>query len=387
MGQIKNMLIEAEDKENLLSTLDMALKNKKFEYVDTSEAVANIFHLINQLEKREHNSFEYINLLSDILPDEIQDIARQICEIAFRDNKPEADEAKKQALVSELTKHLKRTGYKTDLDLIRQKKLYNSVEYYAKRISEAEQERDELQKRLVELQKETERNNQSSERERKAQALRIESIEQSLGKANQQISLYQSELEKKKKQENAVAEWNSKIKSVFTEMKSYLAPIKEEHNRLKYLFYLYLALTIIVIAIIMVLEIVICYKFRDAQDFPSWRDYIFIMLPIPVGGALLWAFISQLNRAQRQLVILAKHIHEIEYVEGLLTSLNSLSTDINDSMKRINAAIDRLLDNHLSSQENSCHYDEAAIIKEEKKDMIPYDLVLKLISEIKGLTK
>lgn len=170
-------------------------------------------------------------------------------------------------------------------------------------------------------------------------------------------------------------------------MKSYLAPIKEEHNRLKYLFYLYLALTIIVIAIIVMLEIVICYKFRDAQDFPSWRDYIFIMLPIPVGGALLWAFISQLNRAQRQLVILAKHIHEIEYVEGLLTSLNSLSTDINDSMKRINAAIDRLLDNHLSSQENSCHYDEAAIIKEEKKDMIPYDLVLKLISEIKGLTK
>ncbi len=117
MGQIKNMLIEAEDKENLLSTLDMALKNKKFEYVDTSEAVANIFYLINQLEKMEHNSFEYINFLSDILPDEIQDIARQICEIAFRDNKPEADEAKKQALVSELTKHLKRTGYKTDLIL------------------------------------------------------------------------------------------------------------------------------------------------------------------------------------------------------------------------------------------------------------------------------
>ncbi|MCM0322982.1 hypothetical protein J8K89_08005 [Bacteroides fragilis] len=55
-------------------------------------------------------------------------------------------------------------------------------------------------------------------------------------------------------------------------------------------------------------------------------------------------------------------------------------------MKRVNSAIDRLLDNHLSSGENHSKYDEESIVKEEKKDMIPTDVILKLLKEIKGLT-
>lgn len=85
-------------------------------------------------------------------------------------------------------------------------------------------------------------------------------------------------------------------------------------------------------------------------------------------------------------MFLAKHIHEIEYVEGLLLSLNSLSVDINDSMKRVNSAIDRLLDNHLSIGIKHSKYDEESIVKEEKKDMIPTDIIFKLLKEIKGLT-
>lgn len=204
--------------------------------------------------------------------------------------------------------------------------------------------------------------------------------------ANQQIHNYKVELEEKKKQENAIVEWNTKIKATFGELKKYLQPIKNEHDRLKQLFWAYSILTAMVILFIVILEIVICIKFHKADIFPEWKDYLVLILPIPVTGALLWAFISQLNRAQRQLVVLAKHIHEIEYVEGLLLSLNSLSIDINDSMKRVNTAIDRLLDNHLSIGAKHSKYDEESIVREEKKDMIPTDIILKLLKEIKGLT-
>lgn len=54
-------------------------------------------------------------------------------------------------------------------------------------------------------------------------------------------------------------------------------------------------------------------------------------------------------------------------------------------MKRVNSAIDRLLDNHLSMGIEVCRCDEDSIIKEEKKDMVPVDLILKLIKEVKGV--
>ena len=145
-------------------------------------------------------------------------------------------------------------------------------------------------------------------------------------------------------------------------------------------------LTGTVIIFIIILEIIICCKISNANSYPAWDEYLVLIFPIPVTGGLLWAFISQLNRAQRQLVILAKHIHEIEYVEGLLLTINSLSIDINDSMQRVNSAVDRLIDNHLSLGERHSKYDEEAIVKEEKKDMIPTDILLKLLKEIKGLT-
>ena len=99
---------------------------------------------------------------------------------------------------------------------------------------------------------------------------------------------------------------------------------------------------------------------------------------------MLWAFIIQLSRSQRQLVILAKHIHEIKYIEGLLLSISSLSSNINDSTKRVNLAIDRLLDNHLNQSSITGTINEESILNEEKKDVVPIDLVIKLLKEAKG---
>ena len=89
-----------------------------------------------------------------------------------------------------------------------------------------------------------------------------------------------------------------------------------------------------------------------------------------------------MNRAQRQMVMLVENIHNVEYIEGLLLSLNTLSPSIENAVKRINEAIDRLLTNHLSIKDATIN--EESILKEEKKDLVPLDTVLKLL---KGFRK
>lgn len=130
----------------------------------------------------------------------------------------------------------------------------------------------------------------------------------------------------------------------------------------------------------------ICIKFYQCQNLPEWKDFFVLFLPIPLTGGLLWAFITQMNRAQRQLIILANQIHEIEYIEGVLISINSLSVDINDSIKRINLAIEKLLENHLHLNHTKSNYNEESIVKEENKDMVPTDLIIKILKELKSVS-
>lgn len=276
---------------------------------------------------------------------------------------------------NDILKKLSKTINKLKKELFRElytrPTVYNSENYYKEQIKQLEAQKKSLEEEFKKKQKESKIN-----QEEKEDALR---------NAEEQIRNYKSELEEKKKQENAISERRNKIKKTFEELSCYLSPIKDEHERLKFLYKAYVRLTGIVIIFIVVLEIIICCKFSSTESFPNWKDHLTLLLPIPASGALLWAFISQLNRAQRQLVLLAKHIHEIEYTEGLLLSLNSLSIDMEDSMKRVNSAIDRLLDNHLSMGIEVCRCDEDSIVKEEKKDMVPVDLILKLIKEAKGV--
>ncbi|WP_321479317.1 hypothetical protein [uncultured Bacteroides sp.] len=264
--------------------------------------------------------------------------------------------------------------------------IYNSESYYKDEITKLIKEKEELEHTLNSILLNKKQLSGKSLEEKEQHRKAIQQKELQLQHANKQILNYQTELEEKKRQKNAIEEWKTKIKDTFQILTSHLSPIKREHNRLTILFWIYAGFTIATIYFIIKLEFLICGKIEAAAILPEWKDYIILVMPIPLTGALLWAFISQLNRAQRQMVILAKHIHEIKYIEGLLLSTNLLSVDINDSAKRVNLAIDRLLDNHLNSNSNCGKYDENSLINESKKDLVPYDLFLKLLKDIKAFT-
>lgn len=263
-------------------------------------------------------------------------------------------------------------------EYIEQDKVYNSMKFLEERINSINREKIRLEKTIAELVQENEKSQLQKEE------LNLKEIE--LDNAAKKIAYYQKELELRQKQEDAVNEWKTKIETTFEKLKEYLDPIEDELNRLREMFIIYRYLSAAIVFVLIVLEIISCYKIYNAINFPDFKNYIVLFIPVPIAGGLLWAFICQMNRAQRQMVILSRYKHEIQYVEGLLISINSLSPSIDEAVKRINLALDRMIDNHLNIATKDV-FTEDRFLKEEKKDGMPYDMVMRILGDVKDIVK
>jgi len=251
-----------------------------------------------------------------------------------------------------------------------EKKAINSISFYETKIADLKIKEAELEEAL----KLTEGKSKKD----------VEEAKRELEDANRKILEYKNELELKRKLEDARENWKDSINNTFKELKTYLKPIKKEQNRLDVLFWVYLIFSVLLVIAVIAIEWIGVFKISSTTGFPDFKQYITVYLPLPIAGALLWGFIYQMNRAQRQLVVIAKSIHKVEYIQGLLLSINKLSPTIEDGISRINAAIDSLIKNHLGQKEIDTEED---LIKEESKDSLPIDAVIKLLKEMKGISK
>lgn len=196
------------------------------------------------------------------------------------------------------------------------------------------------------------------------------------------IETLKSEKETVEKQNEAINNWKSKISEAFSGLKGPINKLQQEHDRLKILYSIYGITSIALVILLIVIEIIVCCKINSYIIYPTWEQYWTMVLPVPVAIGLLWGFITQMNRAQRQMVVLARQIYEIEYIEGLLQALNTLSVDIGESMSKINEAISRLIDNHLRNMDGM-PIDETLLQKLEKQDALPYEKIPELIKLLK----
>jgi len=244
----------------------------------------------------------------------------------------------------------------------------NTDSYYQKKV-------DELQSRISILQEEQKITAGKTKDEIKQSKLDAE-------EANRKLIELRTELEIKKRLEDAKENWKQNIDETFNVLKTYLKPIEDEQSRLKFLFWLYSIMSGLIVVLIIVIEIYAIHKISLWAKFPDFKKYITIYLPLPIAGALLWGFIYQMNRAQRQLIVIAKSIHKVEYVQGLLLSINKLAPTVEDGIIRINGALDKLINNHLNEKEVNTEED---IIKEEKKDVVPVETLIRLLKEVKGV--
>lgn len=385
MGQSKKRLMEYESNISIIEDLISILSNEIFKELIENRVLIELINLRdgidNLINKNKNNS----GIISDLISEELYDIYSKLYIIydkvrSGHDPEPDYVEELKQ-LTRILRSRIRNLRNSLSSYVVNSGQIYNSENFYDEQIKELEKQKADLQNYLVH-----QKNIEGKSQEEIAQHKKIiKEKEIAILNANEQIKNYQNELEEKKKKENVIVEWNNKIKLTFEELTKCLSPINDEHRRLGLMFWIYSILIILIISTIILLEIYIFYKLNENKEFPEWKNYLASIIPIPVFGGLLWGFVTQLNRTQRQLLVIAKHIHEIRYIEGLLLSINSLSLDINDSTRRVNMAIDRLLENNLNSNPNRNTINEESIINEEKKDSVPIDAVIKLLKETKDL--
>lgn len=210
---------------------------------------------------------------------------------------------------------------------------------------------------------------------------KLEILQKENDRINDVVRKYETELEKSKQREDAINNWKNKISVAFKGLEGPINRLNEEHARLVWLYDIYKISSIGLVIFLVIIEIIVYFKIVCSDKYPTWEQYLPMALPVPVTLGLLWGFITQMNRAQRQMVVLSNKIHEIKYTEGLLQALNTLSVDIGESMSKINDAISRLIDNHLHNMD-TMKIDETNLSKIEKQNALPIEQIPELIKLI-----
>lgn len=380
MGQVKNLILEFEEAYSSIQGLISLFSDQTIEYLLDAQIMRDLFDIQEMIHKIDNNSLNNIAFVVGLFTEDFHSTYSELHKLVKKEKNVENIGTIKY-LIDVLRLQIRNIRISIVNFNSSNQSIFNSENYYNDQIKNLEKQKKELQNYL-------EQQNSivgKSEQEKEFQKREVIEKEIALIKAKVQINSYQKELEEKKKQENAIVEWDSKIKSTFTKLTTCLSPINKEHRRMNIMFWIYAILVMLTIISFVILEVIIICKLNKIDGFPELKGYIASVVPIPILGALLWVFIIQINRTQRQLVILAKHIHEIGYVEGLLLSLNSLSPDISNSTNRVNIAIDKLLENHLNASSTTGIINEGNIIFEERKDKAPYDMIVKMLHEIKGI--
>lgn len=352
MGVTKRMYEEIEEIKYLLSKFLNVLLNSNFDNYEKERAIKTLNLLLENVNN--HN-------IRDLIKLELVPFLKK-----YRNSEIEFENSKELSNLISILDYLREALLNRN-DNYRNKSV-NSEEYYNKKINELKLREEELKQFLEYNQNETEEQRRVADETKE----KLKIIENQLYKKKK-------ELELKEKQEDAKNDWEQKINETFDNLKEYLKPIETEHNRLNILYYSYASLCIFTLILIVICEVILLYKISNS-DIPKLNEYLIFLLPLPIAGALMWGFIFQMNRAQRQLISISNNIHSIKYIQGLLISINNLSSDINDSISRVNSALDRIISNHLNRKVIS---EENDLIDEEEKDKIEIDKILKIISTFK----
>lgn len=249
-------------------------------------------------------------------------------------------------------------------DIITQE--YNSVDYYVTKIKELTSKKDELEKALQQCSSSTEESIQLREKLKSAEE-KIKRLEESKGIVEQKI--------------DAEEVWKRKITDSFNTLQEKSQVINDEYTRLKWIFRISWISVLILVIVLAALTICSYIHFTTPNvQLESFRDYLPYCSPYPIIGIILWISIYQMNKSQRQLIVIAEQIQSIDYVEGLLLALNSLSPDIKGGVERINNAIDRIIDNYLTIQcQNTCNEEKLQSIENKDKNAIPINTVKSLL--------
>ena len=361
MGRMKELAMEYDEAFEIIGSLkQLLLNNEILETIRKSR-------YLNLLKDTEYVLEECRELSNVSAPTIVTRYFRPILESAFKEGSID-----KVRILPRLSMCLAQLRDQ----LASKQTILNSQEYYEKEILELKKNISNLMSEISSLQDE---NTESKSL--------LDQKEELLNQQSEKLLDLNKDREELIRREDARKDWSKKITDAFSTLQKGLKPIKSEKKRLNWMYFIYGGFCVALIGLLIAIEIIMTCKLRSYHGIPPFYSYLSLVAPIPVVLALLFVFISQINRTQRQLVAISKYIHDIEYTEEIMQSINSLSVNIEDSMSRINESLDKLLDRHLACNLN---YLEEVSLKEQEnkdKDLMPVGQVVDLVKGIAELRK
>lgn len=378
-----NITIFAIDKDGATKTADMEVKDY---FIIRDELIPVLEHLGNVLSinsQEIHKIISPASLLRKIdylchalssgkfYPKTIQsaelmlnDIKQSIVRIENLNNKENTDNIRQDILFIRhfVLSLFHRCAEENDSRLTD----FNSESFYTNQIQELQTKEKSLRDVLSTLRSE---NNEYKEKEKE------------LEKVKGQIKQIQAEKDELTKKLDAQNNIQNKISDAFAELKKHISPLKQEEKRLNWMFGVYATLSVCVLFILGYFEFSYLSKWEGANN---WIDYLPYYIPVPIVGGLLWAFIFQMNRAQRQLMQIANELYHIDYVEGLLLAINQVSVDVNSASEKISQVLDILIRNYIPASNG---LSEKSLDAEISKDNINIHSFINLAKEIKEVIK
>lgn len=247
---------------------------------------------------------------------------------------------------------------------------YNTENYYTNQISTLEQKITDLNQQLSE--------SKQSQKQK-------EELTKDLEITKEQLEQAKSNNEELKKALDAQENLKGKISQAFVELKTHIKPLEVEKKRLNWMFYTYAGLCLCVLVLLVYFEYKYLLRWVDIKSNEiKLIDYLPFYIPVPIVGGLLWVFMYQMNRAQRQLMVVANVLYHVDYIEGLLLAINMISSNVAAASEKISQVLDNLIRNYISMPNGQF---ERSLDKEISKDSINVNTFIDLAKKVKDVIK
>lgn len=187
-------------------------------------------------------------------------------------------------------------------------------------------------------------------------------------------------------EEASEKDWSEKIKETFQLLRDCSTDLEKEHVKAETEYHLFLY-SLALPSIIMLIWVCNLYGFIISRQYQiiDWMDFLPFYLPVPILIALFWVLIVQKNRAGKISIALSERLYQIKYLEGLLMTINRLSSNSQDAIETINKSLDKMVNGYLNKVAKE-PMDELRVEAIEKK-VINEDSYLKIINKLTDLIK
>ena len=245
---------------------------------------------------------------------------------------------------------------------------FNSIEYLFRQKAKTEKDIEDTERKIDDLKSKNE--GESSEAAKLVR--RLKTLDLILNELVDKIN-------KKELQQVVVKELNKKISPLTSAFDSSIKLVEEERLVITYKTYI-IFIGVVVLALVF-WETYLVWNIYPKLPSTDWRVYISFYIPIPISAGLLWAFIYQMNKAQRQLIKCAQYIHNLKYKDSLLRASMEIHSEGSKNEEHVAKLIDNIMNEH-------SHPDKDAITedKTENKSLsaLPFDKIVELVKAFTG---